>query len=145
MKVAALALLLAACGSAPESRQFDFWLGDWDVQVAGKIVARSKIQSIADGCIILENWMPFSGGQGKSWNFRNPATGQWEQLWITDTGEILKLSGHWKDGAIRQSNATHRHSFTPVAPGRVHQFCEESRDGGKTWQVVFDALYIKRE
>jgi hypothetical protein len=30
----------------------------------------------------------------------------------------------------------------PVAPDRVRQFCEESRDGGKTWQVVFDGLYI---
>lgn len=42
-------------------RQFDFWLGEWDVEAAGAKVAHSSIQSLADGCIILENWMPLAG------------------------------------------------------------------------------------
>jgi hypothetical protein len=149
MKLAALAFLLAArtfaCASGTEARQFDFWIGEWNVQVDGRIVARSSIQSIAGGCIILEHWMPFSAGEGMSWNFFNPTTRQWEQVWLTTTGEVLKVAGGWKKGAIRESNGTHRHSFTPVAPNRVRQFCEESHDGGKTWQVAFDGIYIPIE
>jgi hypothetical protein len=140
------------CGSRPEYRQFQFWVGEWNVQVAGQVVAKSSIQSINGGCIILENWMPFGGGDGKSWNFYNQATGKWEQVWVTGMGGVLKVSGGWKDGAIREEGlsyspgekpAMHRHSFTPVAPDRVRQFCEESRDGGKSWQVVFDGLYVR--
>ena len=75
MKLSALALLLTAAAraadpagscAAPEARQFNFWIGEWDVQVNGIVVARSSIQSIASGCIILENWMPFGAGEGKS-------------------------------------------------------------------------------
>jgi len=140
-----------SCVQRPEYRRFDFWVGEWDVEVGGKIVAKSSIQSIADGCIILENWMPFGGGEGKSWNFYNSATGEWEQVWVTGMGEILKVAGGWKNGAMREEGPTrsatgkpalHRHSFTPVTPNRVRQFCEESEDGGKTWHVAFDGLYI---
>jgi hypothetical protein len=66
----------------------------------------------------------------------------WEQVWVTTAGEVLKVARRWKDGAIREAGATHRHRFTPVVPDRVRQFCEETRGGGKTWQVVFDGLYI---
>ncbi|HYL75466.1 MAG TPA: hypothetical protein VEU96_14735 [Bryobacteraceae bacterium] len=138
------------CGSRPEYKQFQFWIGEWDVQVDGQVVAKSSIQSIAGGCIILENWMPYGGGAGKSWNFYNRATGKWEQVWVTSAGGVLKVSGVWKDGAIREEGlayppggkpAMHRHSFTPMPPDRVRQFCEESDDGGKTWHAVFDGLY----
>lgn len=136
----------ASCTQTPEYRRFDFWVGEWNVEVAGQIVAKSRIQSIADGCIILENWMPFGGGEGKSWNFYNSTTGKWEQVWLTSRGEILKVAGGWKNGAMREEGPTrsglHRHSFTPVPPDRVRQFCEESDDGGKTWRVAFDGLYI---
>jgi hypothetical protein len=142
---------MKSCTQSPEYRRFDFWVGEWDVEVGGQVVAKSSIQSVADGCIILENWMPFGGGEGKSWNFYNSTTGHWEQVWITNTGEILKVAGGWKNGAIREEGPTrsatgrpalHRHSFTPVPPDRVRQFCEESEDGGKTWRVAFDGLYI---
>jgi hypothetical protein len=143
----------ASC-TRPEARQFDFWAGEWDVQVQGQIVARSSIQKVLSGCILLERWMPFGGGEGQSWNYFRGATGKWEQVWVTNAGEVLEVSGGWRDGAMREegkvrkpdgSTSIHRHSFTPVAPDRVRQFCEESDDGGKTWHVVFDGLYIPRE
>jgi hypothetical protein len=95
-----------------------------------------------------EEQYSFGGGQGKGWNFYNSTTGQWEQVWITNRGEILKVAGGWKNGAMREQGPTpgrpvlHRHSFTPVPPDRVRQFCEESEDGGKTWHVAFDGVYI---
>jgi hypothetical protein len=139
-----------SCGST-ENHQFDFWLGEWDVQVGGQKIAQSSITSLMGGCIVLEHWKPFGGGEGKSWNFYNRATEKWEQLWITDSGDVLKVAGGLKDGAMREEGAKrlfdgrpgiHRHCFTPVAPDRVRQFCEESSDGGKTWYTVFDGLYI---
>jgi hypothetical protein len=158
VKLAALGALMGAaalaqpapnrCASNAEYRRFDFWVGEWDVEVGGQKVARSRIDKSADGCIIVENWMPFGGGEGKSWNFFNASSGQWEQIWVTSTGEVLKVAGGWKDGAMREQGASasamHRHSFTPLPGDRVRQFCEESTDGGKTWHVVFDGLYVRR-
>jgi hypothetical protein len=140
-----------ACSTRPEVHQFDFWVGEWDVEVGGRIVARSRIERIAGTCIIQENWMPFGGGQGKSWNFYNQASGQWEQVWVTGTGGVLEVAGGWKDGAMRERGARknadgtvtiHRRSFTPLEKGRVRQLCEESGDNGATWHVVFDGLYL---
>src|SRR5690349_15545540 len=41
----------------PEARQFDFWVGEWNVtNPAGKAAGQSKIESIAGGAGLLENW-----------------------------------------------------------------------------------------
>jgi hypothetical protein len=37
-----------------------------------------------------------------------------------------------------------RVTWTPNADGSVRQFWELSKDGGKTWSVVFDGRYAKR-
>jgi hypothetical protein len=140
------------CLTGEEFHRFDFWVGEWDVEVGGQKVARSRIEKSADGCRIVENWMPFGGTEGKSWNFFDPAIGKWEQIWITPAGGVLKVAGGWRDGAIREEGTSvsangevrlHRHSFTPLPDGRVRQFCEESADGGRTWQVGFEGTYTK--
>jgi hypothetical protein len=141
------------CFTGEEFRRFDFWVGEWDVEVNARKVARSRIEKSPDGCRIVENWMPFGGSEGKSWNFYDPGKAQWEQVWITPAGGVLKVAGGWKDGAIREQGTSvseqgevrlHRHSFTPLPDGKVRQFCEESADGGKTWQVTFEGIYIRR-
>ena len=54
----------------PESHQFDFWVGKWEVHPNGvdKIIAHSLIEKRYTGCAIRENWMPLGreieGGGG---------------------------------------------------------------------------------
>ena len=55
--------------SAPERRQFDFWLGKWSVTAAGKPAGTSHIESVMKGCGILEHWTSAGGGNGTSLNF----------------------------------------------------------------------------
>lgn len=55
-----------AC-SAPEFRQFDFWLGDWDAFDADKpaaTVARLKVDRILDGCAVHEDYQDTDGLKG---------------------------------------------------------------------------------
>ena len=35
-----------------------------------------------------------------------------------------------------------RTTLTPLAGGRVQQVIEVSRDGGGTWKITFDAVYV---
>jgi hypothetical protein len=37
-----------------------------------------------------------------------------------------------------------RTSLKPLKDGRVQQTIEWSKDGGKTWQVVFDSYYVRK-
>lgn len=42
------------CEANPEYREFDFWIGEWDVASSGT-KSESSIQKILEGCVILEN------------------------------------------------------------------------------------------
>ncbi|MEQ1516386.1 MAG: hypothetical protein ABL931_07860, partial [Usitatibacteraceae bacterium] len=40
-----------------ENRQFDFWIGDWDVTTPdGKLAGTNLIKPILAGCVLHENW-----------------------------------------------------------------------------------------
>lgn len=138
------------CTSRPEYKQMDFWLGEWDVEVGGQKKARSRIERISDGCIVQENWMPFNGLSGKSWNFYNAGTKKWEQVWIGPDAGVLKVEGEWADGKMsyegfeNEPDGTRslvRLTFTPTADHGVHQVSQRSSDEGKTWSTDFDGIY----
>ena len=143
--------------SAAERRQFDFWLGAWEVTgPKGKVVGHSRIESILGGCAIAEHWSSTTGGganDGKSYNLYNAGLKRWEQFWVDAGGSRLMLSGGIVDGKMvlegRQDlpdKATGVHqreriTWTPNADGSVRQLWESSKDEGKTWTVAFDGLY----
>ncbi len=92
-----LASLLAAGASAtaqetaaPEPcggeafKQFDFWLGEWNVTTPdGTLAGENLITSEENGCLVLERWRSAGGGTGQSYNYFNPATEKWRQVWIS--------------------------------------------------------------
>ena len=64
------------CASA-EHRQFDFWIGDWEVRLPdGKPAGTNRISRILNGCVIQENWSGTGGSNGTSYNIydRNAPT-----------------------------------------------------------------------
>lgn len=153
--ITASPLLQAQTPSAappPESHQFDFWLGEWRVlRPDGQLAGTSRIESIAGGFGLLENWTGAGGGSGKSLNAWNAATHQWQQFWIGNDGSVLELAGGLdpqgrmvltaKHGSSRGAPVTERITWTPNPDGTVRQHWEQSTDGGKTWQTAFDGRY----
>ena len=166
-------LLAAACGSAPDAaaqqqqqrqspcrtraeyRQFDFWVGEWDVQTPqGQTAGTNSVQLILDDCVIFENWTGARGGHGKSFNVYHAAKGKWQQTWVDNSGGVLELTGEYKDGTMKFAGETprpdgtrvlERLTFTKLSADRVRQFWEQSADGGKTWTVAFDGTYIRKK
>src|SRR5918995_2310288 len=66
---------------ASEYRQFDFWIGEWDVTVRGQPAGTSVITSRENGCMIHEQWTSAGGGSGQSMNFYDRTDGKWHQVW----------------------------------------------------------------
>ncbi|HEY1707011.1 MAG TPA: hypothetical protein VGG10_02010 [Rhizomicrobium sp.] len=141
--------------AAPERRQFDFWVGKWDVYAKAdpnKLVAHSLIESLYDGCAVRENWMPLSGHFGGSLNSFDSAHRQWRQFWADAqggsafftgglSGKAMVLTGVWpQPGHPTQIT---RMTYTPLGDGSVEQMGVTSDDDGKTWQPGFDFLYRK--
>lgn len=135
----------AACTSA-EHRQFDFWVGRWDVYGRkGKLQAHSLIEKLYDGCGIRENWMPLAGSGGGSLNIYLPGEKHWEQFWIDSQGSRALFVGGWNGKAIviqgKWGGPLVRISYSRNEDGSVRQFGEQSTDEGKTWATSFDLTY----
>ena len=125
-------------------RQFDFWIGDWDVVLPdGKPAGRNHIVSIAGGCGLEEQWTGAGGGTGRSLNTYDAADRKWRQFWVGGDGTVLQLAGGFAGNVMTLENAANRIRFTPNADGSVRQQWESSTDGGKTWKTVFDGKYVR--
>jgi len=61
------------CQLSPGYRQFDYWLGEWDVEIGGRKFARSSIQLVLDECVIFENYTDAKGYAGKSFSIWDAA------------------------------------------------------------------------
>lgn len=138
---------------AADHRQFDFWIGTWNVTVGGKQAGTNRIEVGHGGCVLVEHWSGAGGGTGTSLNFYNRQSNLWHQTWISSTGGALFLSGGLKDGAMVMQSAPvqtpagttliNRITWSPLANGDVRQYWETSTDAGKTWTSAFDGLYKK--
>lgn len=156
------ALLLAPAGlaaqqappdcTAPEHRQFDFWVGAWTVSgPGGRAVGTNTITAIHDGCALREEWSGFQGHAGSSLNFYDRATGRWHQTWIANDGEPLFLTGGLDAerrmvlSSAEVDGRIERITWTAREDGTVNQLWERTADGGATWTTVFDGTYARKE
>lgn len=143
------------CQYSEPHRQFDFWVGSWEVRnPQGQVVGTNEIELAEQGCFLVERWTGTNGGTGTSINHVDPATGLWNQTWISSGGTQILFQGSFTDGEMRfegtqtflnGTTAERRMTFTPNADGSVRQFIEASTDGGETWTVAFDGTYIRNE
>jgi hypothetical protein len=141
----------AAC-TAPAYRQFDFWLGDWNVtRPDGRTAGSSRITRILGGCAIREEWTGASGSSGTSLNVYDADADRWRQTWVDDRGGVLLLTGGIRDGKMVLEGQTpapggksvrQRITWAPASGGRVRQYWDSSSDGGKTWKTEFDGIYV---
>lgn len=142
------------CRNNPLNRQFDFWLGEWDVQANGQKAGESKIEYSLDGCLIIENYTSTGGYSGKSLNFYDAGDKKWHQIYTDNSGNVSRYSGELKDGKMyfwgentdpKGTKSLVRMEFTPNSDGSVRQLYEGSTDDGKTWNLYFDGHYVKKQ
>ena len=147
----------APCEHKIENRQFDFWVGEWNVVSTADAVPRgsSHIDHELGNCVIWENWTSLgSGYAGKSYNVYNANLKRWEQFWVDNIGGTIHFHGGLKNGVmdfwtdeVPQPDGTKllRHlQFFSLAPDKVRQLSQGSTDGGKTWHVEYDLTYLRK-
>jgi hypothetical protein len=107
-RLAVLSCLAASLGAfaqatgcnSPESKQLDFWIGDWDLTYGDGGKGRNRVTKILDGCAILEE---FSGApgvplDGRSFSMFDRASGRWKQTWVDNAGAYLDFVGSTDGG-----------------------------------------------
>lgn len=140
-----------ACQAA-EHRQFDFWIGDWDVFAGEKLIGHNRIEAVHDGCALREQYRTPRGYSGESLNVYDRQRQRWHQSWVDNQGLLLLLDGSLQDGRMVLEGAARdakgqpqrqRISWTPNPDGTVRQHWQVQRPDGQ-WQTAFDGLYRKR-
>lgn len=143
------------CAGA-EHRQFDFWVGDWDVaDPEGAPAGRNRIEPILGGCVLMESWEGAGGSTGRSFNMYDArGDGRWHQTWVDGSGGRLDLVGgldaegrmvlSGERPAPEGGTVLHRITWTPLPDGSVRQHWQASRDGGEAWEDLFVGIYTRR-
>jgi len=142
-----------ACAGA-EAKQFDFWLGEWDLTWENGR-GTNTITRALDGCVIMEN---FNGGtsmplRGMSLSVWSNATGAWQQTWVDNEGGYLDFSGGLqkdgrmileRKGKVEGKEVLQRMIWHDIRPSSLVWNWERSEDGGVAWKVVWRIAYRRR-
>ena len=142
----------ASCDAAP-FREFDFWLGEWNVHTPdGKLAGVNRIEREYGGCVVHERYDTSRGYRGESLNIYDASRKRWHQTWVDSAGTLLLLEGGFTGGSMVLEGSTvgddgkavrHRITFTPNANGSVRQHWE-STDATGAWTTAFDGTYTRK-
>lgn len=146
--------------AAPEQKQLEFWVGEWNLTWPGEKQGEighgtNKIHRLLDSCVVQEN---FSGGEaihlrGISVSIFDTRAGKWKQTWVDNEGGYLDFVGEFKDGkmilardAVRPdgTKVIQRMVFKNITASEFDWNWEASKDGGKTWEVMWPIHYKRK-
>jgi Protein of unknown function (DUF1579) len=143
-----------------EQKQFDFWVGEWDVTFPGNTAdstghGTNNITRVLDGCVVQENFYSKDAQdlRGISVSTYDTRDGKWKQTWVDNQGGYLDFTGGFKDGQMILSreftNTTgkkisQRMVWKNIKPAEFDWSWERSEDGGQTWKVMWPIHYVRR-
>ena len=153
---AGLGLLSQVAAAAPcddpAFREFDFWLGEWQVNTPdGKLAGVNRIEREYGGCVLHERYDTGKGYRGESLNVYDASRKLWHQTWVDSGGTLLLLEGRLVDGRMVLEGRTldedgrptkHRITWSSNADGSVRQLWESTDDKGG-WSTAFDGKYTR--
>lgn len=135
-------------------RQFNFWVGRWEVQDPSGVVGTNRVRSALAGCAVTEEWIASNGFPGRSLNSYDAETNAWHQFWVDGgAGSLMLEGGATPSGGMMLSQtrpirfngplATDRLEWKRQEGGRVLQTWDQSTDQGATFQRLFEGTYIR--
>jgi hypothetical protein len=154
--IAALALIpTTTTPAAPPAgvRQFDFWIGAWDLSWEGGSGTNTITREL-DGAVVMENFAAVQGSplKGISVSVFNTGTGKWHQTWVDNQGGYLDFTGGMEGDQMvlsRRANVqgrdvVQRMVWYNITADALDWKWERSDDDGKTWTVAWKIHYTRR-
>jgi hypothetical protein len=143
----------AQCAANSDSRQLDFWLGDWAVTYPGvSVPSRSKVYLELDKCLMVESWEGGKGHSGKNMFAYSEDDKSWHGMFADNRGRVHVFEGKVAPGAaefVGPSSGPDGQAFlnrikvVRMSPNKVEQTWEKSSDKGATWTMEFRGEYSR--
>jgi len=135
---------------APQ-RQFDFWLGVWDLSWEPDGRGVNDIVSILDDHVVLERFdgHPSIPLAGMSVSAYDEVLGRWRQTWVDSDGQYLDFVGGIDGDRMvlerrRPDGRRQRMVWSDIEPESLHWSWEYSDDDGRSWTVAWAIDYRRR-
>ena len=104
-------------------RQFDFWVGNWDVFDVERptvVVAHTRVELILNGCVLHEVYAGLDGHKGESFTIYDATRHTWHQSWVNDHGYLLTIEGSLQGSSMILQGTDHLPNGKPRrVPGRM--------------------------
>lgn len=136
---------------APEARQFDFWLGEWDLCWGEDGKGKNVITKEYGGCVIQEKFdgRPTLDMLGMSVSTYDVKRGVWQQTWVDNYGNYFDLEGGFENGEmalvcekeVEGKAARLRMVFYHIEADALDWRWERSFDDGATWEKRWEIHY----
>jgi hypothetical protein len=149
----ALAVDSEPCSANSESRQLDFWLGDWTVTYPGMPgSATSKVSLDLDKCLLTESWDGGKGHSGKNMFAYSYDDKNWHGMFADNQGRVHVFEGKVAPGSAEFTGPSrsasgqivlNRIKVVRVAANQVEQSWEKSTDNGVNWTMEFRGEYSR--
>ncbi len=136
-------------------RQFDFWVGEWNVYTTdGDKVGENSIAIEENGCLLVEHWTDIQGNTGQSYNFVDLSTQKWRQVWVSP-GATIDYAGGLKETGVMELEGTigaassdptpFRGTWSKQPDGSVRQHLRHFDTEKDEWSAGFVGVYIRKE
>ncbi|HAV76251.1 MAG TPA: hypothetical protein DCX53_02750 [Anaerolineae bacterium] len=132
-------------------KQFDFWLGEWDLKWGEDGKGTNHILRVMNNKIIQEN---FSSTDliGMSVSSYDRERGLWCQTWVDNNGSYLDFTGKFedskmilvRDAIVRGEACKQRMVWHNIEPNKFDWNWERSDDGGGTWRTLWEIKYTRK-
>jgi hypothetical protein len=142
------------CSANSESRQLDFWLGDWTVTYPGMSgTAASKISVELSKCLIIETWESGKGHTGENMFAYSSDDKSWHGMFADNQGRVHVFEGKVAQGAGEFTGPSrspdgetvlNRIKVVRLSANKVEQSWEKSNDNGATWKMEFKGEYSRK-
>jgi hypothetical protein len=157
-----------------EAHQFDFWIGDWNIQqkilaedgTYIKLNATTSVRPLLNGSALEEHWSGdvqyFWQGmkkpeplKGFSLRYFDTSSGKWNIYWMDTrnrelgepyTGNFYKGKGEFfAEMQSSKRKQISRITFSDINKDSVHWDLAISNDDGKTWKIIWIMEMTRKE
>jgi hypothetical protein len=142
------------CSGTSDSRQLDFWLGNWTVTYPGASApSTSKVNLELGRCLLVESWDGGRGHSGKNMFAYSADDKSWHGMFADNQGRVHIFEGKVVSGSAefygpsRSPNGQevlNRIKVIRMSPNQVEQTWEKSSDNGATWTADFRGEYSRK-
>jgi len=137
------------------SRQFDFWLGEWDLTWTDGGHGENVITLELDSSVVHEafNGQPSIQLIGRSVSVFVHRENLWKQTWVDNQGGYLDFTGGLVDDRMLLSRAAvdlegqpiiQRMVWYNITPDALDWNWERSKDNGTSWENLWQIHYQRK-